>query len=280
MRVGGVVAAMTPFALSAMLVGACNFRDIGGLPTMDGGRMRTGAVFRSNHLSSVTDQDRVILDSLGIAAIFDLRTRLERERNPTSWSSPDTVTHAFRGGHKRRLIDMAQEFPPTRAGALALMHQFYREMPRTMGHAFGEMIMLMSAGATPCVVYCSAGKDRTGVAIAILLAALGVARGDIIADYVRSASLPGLEADMARAFATARDTEQVLEHYPADALSAAMDASPDYIEQALYAIDDQFGSVIGYLDANGVPAKAVLGLRAILLGDGPPPTAPVAEIAR
>lgn len=263
--------------MPSMLEGACNFRDIGGLRTPDGRWVRQGMIFRSNHLSSVTARDQALLGRLGITSIFDLRTRLERERSPSVWSLPHVVTHWFPGGHKRRLIDMALEYPPTQAGAVALMRQFYRDIPRTMGGAFGAMVRHIGAGAVPCIVHCSAGKDRTGVAIAVLLAALGVSRADIIADYVRSASLPSLKDDMARAFAQARDSERILDHYPDDALAAAMDASPAYIEEALDAIDQQFQSVAAYLDAEGVPEKALGDLRIQLLGAHPAPAARVGE---
>jgi protein-tyrosine phosphatase len=260
-----------------MLEGACNFRDIGGPRTADGRSVRQGMIFRSNHLSSVTARDQALLGRLGITAIYDLRTRLERERSPSAWSSPHVVTHCFSGGHKRRLIDMALKYPPTQAGALALMRQFYRDMPATMARAFGAMIHHMGGGAAPCIIHCSAGKDRTGIAIAVLLAALGVSRADIIADYVRSASLPSLKEDMARAFAHARDAEQILDPYPDDALAVAMDASPAYIEEALNAIDEQFQSVVAYLDAQGVSEKALGDLRIQLLDAHSAPAARVGK---
>lgn len=110
---------MMPGASTRIILdGARNFRDIGGLPAGGGRKVRVGKLFRSNRLSRLTPGDRVILDGLGIVAIFDLRARAEREQDPTAWSSPSVVTHVFRSGHKRRLIDMALDYPPTRAGRL------------------------------------------------------------------------------------------------------------------------------------------------------------------
>ena len=204
-----------------------------------------------------------------IVAIFDLRARAEREQDPTAWASPDIATYVFRAGHKRRLIDMALDYPPSRAGVIALMRNFYRAMPQTMGHVFGEMIRRMAAGSTPCIIHCSAGKDRTGVAVAILLAALGVPREDIVANYVISASIAGLEADMARAVTRAGDVDNLVARYPADAIAAMMDASPDYIRQALDAIDGEFGSVDDYLRDGGVTGDMLKDLRRALLEGQP-----------
>lgn len=258
---------MSDVSARIILYGARNFRDIGGLPAAGGRKVRIGKLFRSNRLSRLTPGDRAILDGLGLVAIFDLRARAEREQDPTSWSSPSVVTHVFPSGHKRRLIDMALDYPPTRAGALALMRDFYREMPRAMGHAFGEMMVRIGEGAAPCVIHCSAGKDRTVVAVAILLAALGVSRDEIISDYVRSASIPTLEEDMARAVTMEGDRQHPLRRYPADAISAMMGASADYIEQALDGIDEQFGSLEAYLRENGVCDRVIANLRERLLED-------------
>ena len=249
------------------LEGACNFRDCGGLAAVQGRRIRSGLVFRSNRLSLLTSGDQDVLEGLGIAAIFDLRTRSERERDPTTWRSSTAVTHVFRAGHKRRLIDMALDYPPTRAGSLELMRDFYREMPVAMGHVFGELLLRVGAGATPCVIHCSAGKDRTGVAVAILHAALGVSRDAIIADYVRSAAIPALVDDMASAIAVAGEREHLHQRYPAEALAAVMDASPDYIEQALDAIDGRFGSIDVFLGWLGLTETMLAGLRTRLLED-------------
>ncbi len=249
--------------IGSILEGACNFRDCGGLPADNGSIVRSGLVFRSNRLSQLTGGDHTVLDGLSIAAVFDLRSKSEREQDPTSWRPPNVVTHVFTAGHKRRLIDMALDYEPTRAGSLALMRDFYGEMPFTMGHVFGDMLLRIAAGALPCVIHCSAGKDRTGVAVAILLAALGVPRGAIVDDYVRSASITALEADMARAM-TAGEREHMLARYPADAIAAVMDASAEYIGAALDAIDDRCGSLGDYLNDKGISASTLGLLRSRL----------------
>ena len=256
----GAVAPPTPVRLE----GAGNFRDIGGILTEDGRRVRKGKVFRSNRLSQLTDNDQAVLDSLGIVALFDLRGRGERETDPTCWAPPGLKTHVFRTGHKRRLIDMASDYPRTRIGSIELMQDFYREMPKTMGHVFAGMIQQIAAGDIPCVIHCSAGKDRTGAAVAILLSALGVPKNAIVEDYVRTASVPGLNEDMKRALIRPEDQDR-LSQYPAEAIAATMDAIPDYIEETLNAVYAKSKSLKPFLDDIGVAEEVISDLKARLL---------------
>ncbi len=223
-----------------------------------------GKVFRSNRLSQLTERDKTILDTFGIAAVYDLRGRGERQQDPTTWAPPGLKTHVFRSGHKRRLIDMAVDYPPTRDGSLALMRNFYRGMPEAMGHIFAELVRRIAAGGVPCIVHCSAGKDRTGAAVAILLAALGVSRAGIVADYVRTASIPGLKEEMARALIRVGDEDRLL-RYPEDAIAATMAAPAEYIEHLLDEIKDRFGSSQAYLEWLGIDEEVFERLRLELL---------------
>jgi protein-tyrosine phosphatase len=245
----------------SMLEGARNFRDVGGHVTSKGLTVRSRRIFRSNSLARLTDRDVSVLEDFGLVAIFDLRSQAERQAAPTAWTSRDVETHAFRAQHKRRLIDMATDYPPTREGALTLMRDFYREMPSTMGHVFGDILARIGDGAIPCIIHCSAGKDRTGVAIAILLAAFGVPRAAIVEDYARSSMIDGLQDDMAQAVIVNGASQHLMRRYPPEALSALMDAAPDYIGYALDGIDERFGSIEAYLDAHGVASEALDRLR-------------------
>ena len=176
-----------------------NFRDIGGIISdEENSCVRHGLVFRSGRLSDLVENDLRLLGELGVTSIFDLRARREREADPTIWQGGGVETHVFRPGHKRRLVDMAQDYPATPAGAEALMRDFSAELPRTMAHVFGELLVRISQGAFPCIIHCSAGKDRTGMAVALLLAALGCGREAIVADYVASAHARRIEGAMVR----------------------------------------------------------------------------------
>lgn len=264
--------ALLPQGLAERLIGlegARNFRDFGGYPIDGSGRIRRGRLYRSNRLSKLTPADLERLGALGITTIFDLRARREREADPTVWTDPSLTTHVFRPGHKRRLVDMALDYPPTLAGVQALMHDFYTEMPAAMGETFGAIIRHVAEGAEPCVIHCSAGKDRTGVAVALLLAALGADRAEIVADYAFTSAIPRRQAgDMARAVVRTGGDEEFRRRYPPEAIAAMMAADPAYIAAALDAIDRAHGSTAAYLASIGVDGDAVARLRTRLVDHG------------
>ena len=160
---------------------------------------------------------------------------------------------------------MAQDYPATPAGAEALMRDFYAELPRTMAHVFGELLVRISQGAFPCIIHCSAGKDRTGMAVALLLAALGCGREAIVADYVASAHARRIEGAMVRSVVRDESVARFRARYPADALAVMTDARPDFILSALDAIDGDWGGMAPYLDGIGVTSPVVSRLRADLL---------------
>ena len=249
------------------LEGAGNFRDFGGYG-VPGGRVKRGLLYRSNGLSHLTSADIARLDALDIGSIFDLRAERERQAAPTAWQRSDLRVFTFRPGHKRRLVDMAQDYPPDEDGARQLMLDFYAELPRTMGHAFAEILQRMAGGAVPCVIHCSAGKDRTGMAVAIVLALLGVPRKIIVADYALTDRLGSVEADMARSVVKdpARDT--LRSRYPAAAIKAMRAADPAYIRTAMDAIDAQYGGLVAYLEHVGVDAATQSSLRDMLIERG------------
>lgn len=245
--------------------GANNFRDIGLYSCVGGYSLRQGLIYRSDRLSGLTDADQRILHGLSLKAIFDLRARREREADPTCWTAPGVETHTFRPGHKRRLVDMAQDYPATRPGAEALMLDFYAGLPRAMSHVFGEILLRISEGAFPCIIHCSAGKDRTGMAVALLLAALGCNRQTIIADYALSANARSLQGAMVRSVAKDEGTGSFAARYPAEALAELTAARPAYLEAALAAIDRDHGSMADYLAGIGIDEPVIARLRAHLL---------------
>lgn len=222
-------------------------------------------VFRSGLLSHLAEEDRGILNSVRFAAIFDLRARQEREADPTVWTQGGLVTHVFRAGHKRRLVDMAEDYPATPQGAETLMLDFYTELPRMMAHVFGEVLLCISNGAFPCIIHCSAGKDRTGMAVALLLTALGFDREAIITDYAASNQARRLEGAMARSVERDEAVSRFRAHYPVEARAVLVEARPAYLLAALDAIEARHGGMAAYLASIGINDAAIARLRAHLL---------------
>lgn len=239
------------------LQGARNFRDFGGYPTDTGGCVRRGVLFRSNRLSGLSDNDIATLEGTGIATIFDLRAPREREADPTAWQSGQLAIHAWPPGHKRRLVDMAMEYPQTAEGAESLMRDFYADLPRVLGHAFGAILCRIAEGRTPCIIHCSAGKDRTGVAVALVLSALGVPRDLVLDDYAMTDRIAASDDDVARSLFVGRDggdqaRQAMHSHFRPEMIAVMRSAKPAFLQSAFAGIDRDFGSLPEYFAAIGV----------------------------
>lgn len=238
-----------------------NFRDCGGYPAATGRQMRRGLLFRSAHYPQATDSDLATMRALGLAAIVDLRRPQEREMHPSPrWENFDArvVTHPGRD-------DMV--LPPhlaafERAGesgaeARSAMTQIYRDMP--LDPMFIELmrdyfaVLAESGGAV--LVHCAAGKDRTGVAVALTHHMLGVGEADMLANYLATnESVEARYADTGpmRMF-LAREGRTVSD----DAIRTILGVEEAYLRAAFGTMDAEYGSRDGYLsDAVGVtPAQ-------------------------
>lgn len=171
------------------LEGACNVRDLGGLPTVDGHRTRSGVLLRSDNLQDLTPADVHCLQGLGVATVLDLRTTAEVEftgEGPLravgmTHHHLDLIPHGFEG---RPLV--AATIPDETAGENAMDH-FYIDYVKHAPTAVATALRTIAdprSGAV--VVHCAAGKDRTGVVVAVALSLVGVARDAIVADYART----------------------------------------------------------------------------------------------
>ncbi len=242
---------MTPAAPPALLGGAKNFRAIAPYPAADGRRLKPGMFYRSGELSRLDEADRAALAQLGIRLVCDLRSRGEQAQYVTRW--PESSPH-------RQLdlpgIDDTEASPakifglilrdPTPRGARHAMHTLYQRKPRAYARQLNHLFASLLAGeALPLLIHCHAGKDRTGFFAAMLLAACGVSREDILADYAATARFFTAEAEarqMAawaeRAFGCALDAQTAL---------PLAEALPEYLLAAFAAIDDEYGGIDAYL---------------------------------
>jgi protein-tyrosine phosphatase len=165
---------------------ACyNVRDLGGLPTVDGGETRWGSIIRADILSRLTDAGRRALVEYGVRTVIDLRSPDQVAEEPSAFAvTPHQATHpayfvlpveAYYP-HVSALIRQAQ----SRAEVYCITLDHY---PANMA-----AILRTIANAEPggVVIHCHAGKDRTGVVVALLLALASVADEQIAADYAES----------------------------------------------------------------------------------------------
>jgi protein-tyrosine phosphatase len=238
------------------LEGACNVRDMGGLPTTSERRTRRGVLYRSDTLAHLSPGDHDRLHALALRAIVDLRTENERARAPDRL--PDSLPLALYnpGFIPRGNVEM---FTAINAGqmsaeeaAQAMIGQ-YRNL--TLDH-FEEyrtfLAALLAPGQQPLLFHCASGKDRTGIAAAIVLLVLDVPREWVIQDYVIS-NYQRRPIDLFTHGAAGPAVEQV------------MAADPRYIEAALQSMVEAFGSIDAYLAEAGADREARRHLRDLLL---------------
>ncbi|MDB5702388.1 MAG: protein tyrosine/serine phosphatase [Sphingomonadales bacterium] len=166
--------------------GGHNFRDIGGYPTRDGRTTAWGLVYRSGSMAALSDADHDLLGSLKLALVCDLRSTRERGMHPSRF--PDTVDfEVWARDHNTSAGDVVEAIqkPEAHSGmAREMMIEMYKDLAYEQAESYIELFQRLAAGSLPLVFHCAAGKDRTGIAAAILLDMLGVEREAVVADYV------------------------------------------------------------------------------------------------
>jgi len=258
-------------ALPRLLPAAPNFRDIGGLRGADGRVVRRRQVYRSGALDQLLDEDLARLASFGLGLCCDLRTAAERQHSPSRWppgGAPRLLELEF-ASDIRALgpeLMLALSQAPSADTALRLMLGLYRGMPAACAPLLARLLpeLADAPDALPVVIHCTAGKDRTGFVIAVLLSVLGVAEADVQADYLQSNRSAG---ELRRNAKVQLLLEQLLGMKPdPHAVQALTGALPDYLDAALGEVRRAHGSVERYLaEACGVDAEARERLRHRLL---------------
>lgn len=185
----------------SLMEGARNFRDVGGHPTTDGQMVRTGLVYRSDRLSSLTDGDMATFARLGIRTVIDFRPEIERELTGHN-RMPDGVAYmtfaigdAAMAPQVRRALEHGDftALPDLREGNRRLVRDFAGELGATLR-------VIAEAANLPLVFHCIGGKDRTGITAVLLLSILGVPQDRVRADYIRSNDALGTDAAAQEAF--------------------------------------------------------------------------------
>lgn len=237
------------------LHGGCNFRDIGGYPTQTGRSVRWGRVYRAGVLSYFTDRDHDTLHGLDVRAICDLRRADEREREPSAWPAGKNQQrpahlHWDDGSNTPTIRALAAHRPYTAAGVFDAMLDLYRVLPVWMAGRIRGLFECIAAGSLPLVVHCAAGKDRTGVAIAVLLNAIDVSRQTAVEDYL----LTNEAGDFEQFLRTRHDTQlgltdilHPLLSMPEDIRRVLFMAHPDFLQAAFDSID-ALGGLDRYLE--------------------------------
>ena len=245
---------------------ALNFRDLGGLRTTDGRRVRSGLLYRCEGPASFDEDHRAALLALKFATVCDLRSEAERGAAPNGWCDSQTRLLDFDMNQALRARGAdgwaALRADPSEHGARQAMYANYAAMPPALA-PFMPALFDALGGRTPLLMHCTAGKDRTGVAIAVLLLALGVCRDEVMNDYLKSDVFRG---DLRIAPSIEHGFRSAFGFAP---LGATMDVlvgvDPRFLEVALEAC----GPVDDYLAQAGVSSATLAQARERLLEDIP-----------
>lgn len=241
--------------------GPANFRDLGGYRSSFGGMVRWRSVYRSDGLHHLTPADIDAFHALGIASVFDLRSDGERTEHPDPVQARLHAMELTSGGVVSGWDGWLSASSPEEG--VALLRSHYLGYLTGGAPTVGRLLTaLADDDHRPAVIHCMAGKDRTGVAVALLLSALGVARADVVDDYALSATYRTIEVE---APFVAFLEEQGLGDV---AIRTLLSSPAALIESALDHIDEEHGDVEAYLHGPaGVAPGTLDSLRATLLVD-------------
>jgi protein-tyrosine phosphatase len=264
------------------LDGTTNTRDLGGLPTTDGGTTVPGRILRSDNLQTLTEDDvRRLVHEVGLRQVVDLRTTAEillEGRGPLR--ALHEVEHRHftllpeRGHHTDVFavedddpldglpVDWVESLLPRQeterdAGEPPAVRAYLGYLQHRGEAVVGALRALAGAGPGASVVHCAAGKDRTGVVVALALAVAGVPDEEIVADYAMTADvIDALVAKLAASPTYAEDMvrRDVSSHTP----------RAETMRRVLALIQERFGGPLAWLDSHGFGAEDQARLRARL----------------
>ena len=221
---------------SLNLAGATNFRDLGGYAGLDGRLLRWRKLFRSDHLAALTPQDLATLSGLAVTRAFDFRGAAERAAVP--YDLPGVLSHSLAIEptvlmRMKERLELGQ--PLTAQDTVGLMQETYRAFVHDNSPRFAELFGHLLESDAPLVFHCTAGKDRTGFAAALILLALGVPRQVVMQDYLLTNELfvmphspPGLA--------------------PKEVLDVLWGVQAGFLDAALEVVDADYGGMPVYLE--------------------------------
>jgi protein-tyrosine phosphatase len=240
------------------LEGGVNFRDLGGYMTTDGRMTRWEVLYRAGSPAGLTAKDQAELARRGIRTVCDLRASDERKAEPNAYVAANAdVTYWTRdyAADAGDLMKVLGEPDASAEKSRAAMIGFYRTLPEEHAPAFRQMFAFLAAGKVPLAFNCSAGKDRTGTAAALVLTLLGVPRETVVADYALSDDLVDY---MAKLSAGPKDGPYAaLARLPREVVAPLLASDPAYIEAALDAIAAKHGSVEQFIERELVVTPAM-----------------------
>ncbi len=215
--------------------GASNFRDLGGYAGTGGQVVRWRRLFRSDHLAGLTPDDAQAFRQLGVGRVFDFRGVTERAAVP--YDLPGVTQHALSieptvVQRMKDVLDAGESLTPART--VELMQHTYRGFVHDNAPRFAELFAHLLQSDAPLVFHCTAGKDRTGFAAALILLALGVPGQVVMQDYLLTNELYRMPAPHDH-------------RAPREVLEVLWRVQEDFLNASLRIVEQEDGGVEGYL---------------------------------
>lgn len=231
------------------LNGVKNLRDIGGYPTVDGRRTRWRTLYRSACPDRLDAAGQRSLIQAGLRTVIDLRGHDELAERRSAFASSSEVSYMH--------LPFFDGPPPD--GFTPNLHLGYRgEVDQIGGHLVRIIETLTTPGGLPALINCAAGKDRTGVAIGVVLAAVGTQREAIAEDYALSEACLGPDlVETSRAWVLSKG-------YDWSAWEHVTYTPPERMLHTLDYLDTQYGGVEAYLLRHGLAPNMLSAVRELL----------------
>ena len=258
-----------------VLIASANLRDLGGLTTIDGQRIRTGRLFRSGHLSELDGTEAAILGGLGLRTIIDLRRPSEVADFPTPdldgvdrlWMSvsPEDSEFAVAAnllfGEQPERFDTAEDSgfavaanllfgnQPEQVDIATMLEGYFRNTVTNRLDGYRPVFEAATdPDRQPLLFHCMGGKDRTGFVAGVLLRLLGVGQEEVMADYLLTNEILGdrmaRRADQARqriAQQSGVEPDQVDKRH-LEGVRALLYTRPSFLQASFDAVTDKFGT--------------------------------------
>lgn len=241
------------------LPGSTNFRDLGGYLGADNRPVKSGTLYRSGKLSELRHTGSSIWDELGITDVIDFRSGKEASKSPSVFP-PNAVIKQHNisvvPGNLAEYLAHHQGHDTTSAEAMyTFMRSINRNFVMEQQEKFKQFFSIILNSTGSVVFHCTAGKDRTGFAAAMLLASLGVSKSQIMQDYLLTGQY----------YTPEEEFEWFCNRYELDlefeVIKPVLLVDESYLNSAFAAIEREYGDLDSYLAAIGVGEKEKNALR-------------------
>jgi protein-tyrosine phosphatase len=223
--------------------GTLNFRAVAPYPAA-GGRLRPGSLYRSGAFDGLDRAGVEAMRRIGVTTVFDLRTETEKAKRPSPLVGQAgfrivAQAHDFRSGDLGAVL---ADLTSTVRAATDVMIAIYDRLPVQFTDVFRLYIGTVIETDGPVVVHCAAGKDRTGVAVALVLELIGVSRDDIFEDYLKT----NAARDRLRQKFMGRNEGIGIAAVAPEVAEPVISADRRYLEAMFSAVERDFGDVRAY----------------------------------